>query len=137
MPEEDPLWLEFSDSGAFYRLYRDKGYRSIIVLNLRKIVDFIDSHPNMKVDDMIFYSGAMMTHAREHADQPGRVEQDLTIIDCSNVGLTEIPVSWLGPITASNNRNYRSNLYKTYTVNVHWLLKTITKILFPMLDEST
>ena len=65
----------------------------------------------------------------------GRVENWLMVIDCMDVGVTEIPIQKLKGFMQAMLLRYRGRMFRTIAINSPWLVRGIWSLLMSWFDE--
>lgn len=120
------------NSGIFYFLNRDRHFRPILILNLRRAID-----TKYTDDELIRLSILTLDYCVENCMWPGKIENWLVIVDAKDVGITQIPRKKLKPMVEVIKNCYRGRLYKFIGVNVTFMLRVIWKLVKSFVDSST
>ena len=83
-------FVSYLDAGVIYGYQRDKGSRPIIVVNVRKLIDY-----KLDVDTFLDLADFFCSYTQYHALVPGKVETWILLADFKDVGLAQIPVNQL------------------------------------------
>lgn len=130
-PKVDGL-EKYHDEGMFYILNRDRAFRPIIVIDMKKLL-------GLKIDDeaIIQYTIMMMEYLVEKALVPGKVENWFVLIDCANMGLTKLPRKKISRFTKTMRTAYSGRLYRIVMINVNFFVKAILKVVNAFIDPFT
>lgn len=123
---------EYLQKGMVYVYKRDKHYRPILVINVKKLLD-----TTIDDDTLLRTTLAVVYYALEHGTRPGAVENWLVILDCKDVGITQIPTSKLKPMVSLLQQNFRGRLFRLFGINVPFLLRAIWQLVKNMCDKFT
>lgn len=122
-------FVGYLDAGVIYGYQRDKGSRPIIVVSIRKLVD-----TKMDVDTFLDLTEFLCSYTQYHALVPGKVETWILLADFKDVGLAQIPVNQLKQMSVRSRRNFKMRMFNLITVNMSWVVKQASNIIFTFLD---
>ena len=112
------------NSGALYAYGRDKDNRAILHLNSRALVD-----QELTIDQILELSDFVNGYLLFNAMLPGRIEQNVLIIDCKDVALYEVPLKKIGHLVIRNTKYWRHGCSYVGIINVSWVFKPVTKLI--------
>ena len=118
--------------GLIYFFGRDRMFRPVMILNMRKILDM--KIPLDDVKNLLLY---VIEWGIKNMLLPGKVEVYSVIADLTKVGILEIPVKMLKNMVGILQNNYRGRMYKFFLFNTPLLIKGIYKIVEPLLEKFT
>ena len=132
---------EYFENGMVYFYKRDKHFRPICIINCKKLVDTeIDDDQLLRVTVAIvqkvmgkFKNSTIL----DDGLKDGAVENWIVIIDCKDVGVTQVPKQKLKTMVKQLQKNYRGRLYKLYAVNMPFMLRALWSMLKGMWDKFT
>lgn len=99
---------------------RDDKFRPIIVVNAARIVEMKLTSENLQ--QLTVY---VTEYVKEHIFIPGKVENWVFLIDLANIGIFKLPLNSLKDLGNTLEKNYRTKLYRLYTVNAPWTLTVL------------
>jgi hypothetical protein len=118
--------------GLIYFYGRDRMYRPVLILNIRKILDM-----KMPLDDVKNLLLYVIEWGIKNMLLPGKVEAYSVIVDLTKVGVFEIPVGMLQNMVRILQNNYRGRMYKFFLFNAPMLIKGIYTLVKPLLEKFT
>jgi hypothetical protein len=65
---------------------------------------------------------------------PGKIENWVVICDLNNVGITGIPKDLLGAMAKALSSNFRGRMFRTWAINMPWLIKALWAIVKNVID---
>ena len=80
---------------------------------------------------------SLITYTLDHWMKPGFVENWFVIIDCKDVGATEVPVNQIRLLATILQKNFKGRLFRLYGLNVPFLLRAIWMIAKSLGDKFT
>mmetsp|Transcript_40692 Transcript_40692/g.46643 ORF Transcript_40692/g.46643 Transcript_40692/m.46643 type:complete len:92 (+) Transcript_40692:483-758(+) len=84
-------------------------------------------------DDCILrFTLAFVYYVIENCMRPGAIENWVVIIDCNDVGVTEIPKHKIQTMVSMLQKNFRGRLFKLYGINVPFLLRAFWMVINAM-----
>jgi hypothetical protein len=123
---------EYLQSGMVYFLNRDKHFRPICIINVKKLVK-----TTIDDDTLMRLTLAIVQYVMDHAMRPGAIENWVVIMDCKDVGITEVPKKKLQTMVSQLQKNFRGRLYKLYALNMPFMLRAIWSLVKSMCDKFT
>lgn len=119
-------------SGLFYFCNRDKNFRPIWVLDLKKFVElqFTD-------EELTRCTVIMFDYVCNKCMVPGKIENFIVFVDARDVGATQIPRKRIKPLIDTMKTCYRGRLYKFFGLHVSMTLRVIWKLVKGFMDKST
>lgn len=96
---------------------RDNRYRPIIVVNAQRVIDL--KLTSEQLQQLCMYVSEWV---KEHLFIPGKIENWVFIIDLCSIGILKLPLSSLKDLGNTLEKNYRTKLFRCYTVNAPWTL---------------
>ncbi|KRW98932.1 CRAL-TRIO domain [Pseudocohnilembus persalinus] len=118
--------------GIYYIQGRDSCFRPILVLQLKRL--------NLKEYDEDFLYGAitfLIEVVIRNMMIPGIVEDQVFIMNFKDMGLTDIPMSFIKKLINYLQNNYRSRLYRFYAVNVPKSITFTWYVVKQVLEDTT
>jgi len=132
LPVDSEEIEELAKSGIIYFFGRDKGYRPVLHINVKKMID-----ANLPNETLVRLGIFILEFGLKNLFVAGKVETMIVVIDMTDVGTISIPVSSLKTISEMLQNNYRARLYKQYILNTPFLVKGIWAIVKGFLEEFT
>jgi len=120
------------DAGCFYVHGRDRQFRPIVILDVRKLMQM-----GLTPEQTLRLNYFLLEWVVEHLLRPGKVETWDIIMDLSDVPLKEIPMKPLKTMMKSLTVFYCCCLFKTYILNPAPVINTLWKIVQFFLDSQT
>lgn len=120
------------DSGLIYAYKRDKSFRPVLIMNMKKILKTEESLENLLRLTMYWVECLI-----NDGMIAGKVENWFCIVDCEGVGVTEIPKKKLEAMVGVMTSNYRGRLFKMFAVNTPILLRAFYKVIKGWIDPFT
>ena len=99
---------------------RDNRFRPIIVVNAARIMNL--ELTSEQLQKLTIY---VSEYVKEHIFVPQKVENWIFIIDLANIGIFKLPLNSLKDLGYTLEKNYRTKLYRLYTVNAPWTITVI------------
>ncbi|CAI2374731.1 unnamed protein product [Moneuplotes crassus] len=131
LPVDEELLKKYYDVGLMYFYKRDKRMRPILIIDMATLINEIDEK------DFLPYTLMIIENVIQNHLVPGKIENWIVIVDCNDIGLTQIPVSKLQIILGVFQQNYPGRLYKLFAINVGFLLRTIWTVISGFIDSFT
>lgn len=132
LPVESEEIEELAKAGIIYFFGRDKRYRPVMHINVKKMVDA--KLPNETLSQLAIY---LLEFALKNLLVPGKAETMVVVIDMTDVGTISIPMTALKTISQMLQNNYRARLYKQYILNTPFLVKATWAIAKCFLEDFT
>lgn len=127
-----PEGLEALKKGVVYQLGRDSKMRPIMIVDVRKIVDY-----QMDVDHFINAMVHVLEVIRMKMYLPGHVENNIVIIETDSMSLFNVPLGHLQGIISTASNNYPESLAKMYILNPSFILRTSWNLVKNMMEAET
>lgn len=120
------------NSGMFYFCNRDKNFRPICILNLKKFVnmEFTD-------EELARFTVLMFDYVIDKCMIPGKIENFVVLLDARDVWATQIPHKRLKPLIGTMKTWYRGRLYKFFALHVSMTMRVLWKVVKGFMDETT
>ena len=122
---------KYFNSGFLYFLNRDKKFRPVWVIDMAKLIDEIGE------EDILEYTVMTLEYVVDKGLVPGKVENWIVIVDCSNLWATQISTSQIQTMAKAMQQNYPGRLYKLFAVGVSFTLRAIWAIASNFIDSFT
>lgn len=123
---------EHLESGMVYFYKRDVHFRPICIINVKKLVK-----TEISDDHLLRITLALAQNVIENGMRSGAIENWIVILDCKDVGVTEVPKKKLQTMVSQLQRNYRGRLYKLYALNMPFMLRALWTLVKSMCDKFT
>ncbi|CAG9313264.1 unnamed protein product [Blepharisma stoltei] len=120
------------DQGFMYLLGRDKKFHPIMVINVRKMLNF-----NVDLNTALRLNYFLLTWAIEHMMVPGKVETWDIIMDLADVTASQLPINLLKNMMSKLSINFMCRLEKSFVINLPSTLNALYKLLKPFIDSDT
>ena len=65
---------------------------------------------------------------------PGKVENWVAIADLTNVGITQVPKDLLGTMATALSSNFRGRMFRTWAINMPWMVRALWTIVKNVID---
>lgn len=65
----------------------------------------------------------------------GKVENWLLIVDCGNVGVSELPIKKLKGFMSAMKQRFRSRVFRTIAIESPWLFRAVWSMFLSSLDK--
>jgi CRAL/TRIO domain len=118
--------------GLIYFFGRDRMFRPVLILNIRKILDM--KIPLDDVKNLLLY---VIEWGIRNMLLPGKVEAYSVIVDLTKVGMLEIPVGMLQNMVGILQNNYRGRMYKFFLFNAPIFIQGVYILVKPLLEKFT
>eukprot|EP00826_Nyctotherus_ovalis_P021389 TRINITY_DN1689_c0_g1_i16.p1 TRINITY_DN1689_c0_g1~~TRINITY_DN1689_c0_g1_i16.p1 ORF type:complete len:217 (-),score=70.32 TRINITY_DN1689_c0_g1_i16:122-772(-) len=132
LPIESEEIEELAKKGIIYFFGRDKRYRPVMHISVKKMVDA--NLPNEILSQLAVF---LLEFALKNLLIAGKAETLVVVVDLTDVGTISIPVSALKTIGQMLQNNYRARLYKQYLLNTPFLVKGVWAIAKGFLEDFT
>jgi len=132
LPMESEDIEELAKKGLIYWFGRDKRYRPVLHLNVKKISE--SGLPNETLSNLAIF---MLEFALKSLMVPGKVESMIVVVNMTGVSTISIPVTALKTIGQMLQNNYRARLYQQFVLNTPFIVKGIWAIAKGFLEEFT
>lgn len=120
------------DAGCFYVHGRDRQFRPILILDVRKLLQL-----RLTPEQTLRLNYFLLEWVVENMLRPGKVETWDILMDLADVPLKEIPMKPLKTMMKSLTIFYCCCLYRTYVLNPAPIIGTIWKLVQLFLDSQT
>ena len=115
-----------------YVYNRDKSHRPILILNVKRILD-----TDIEEEILLKYTLYWLEHVISKGMVSGHVENFFVLLDCDDVGVTEIPKAKLKAMVGVIQSNYRGRLFRLFAINVPIMLRAAWKLFKGWVDPFT
>ena len=129
---EYKAWVEELNKGYAYVYKRDRSFRPIFHMNLKKLKKVKTDH-----DTLIKMCSFMIQFIITRALIPGKIENWVTVIDFKDVGLTEVPKKLIQVMTKPLQDLFKGRLFKLYIINAGFVMKIVYGIAKQVIDPLT
>mmetsp|Transcript_28954 Transcript_28954/g.38590 ORF Transcript_28954/g.38590 Transcript_28954/m.38590 type:complete len:183 (+) Transcript_28954:369-917(+) len=119
-------------SGFLYVSGRDYKYRPIVILNVRKLVDY-----NYDTDIIAAASAFFCDFIVKKLLVPGRVENWIMIIDLNDIGMTSLPVKKVKSIVDLTQRHFGGRLFRQFCINMSFMMRKSISVFLNFVDDIT
>ena len=123
--------MPFLNSGAIYVSGRCKSHQPIVVMRISKFIETVGG-------DMDFIrksSTYLCDFISKYFFVQGKIENWFTLMDMSDVGVTQIPVNDLKTFMQHLQSNFRGRMFRTVVVFSPMMLRAIWNIVWAFIDE--
>ena len=127
---EDDRFIPFFSSGAIYLCGRCKTHQPILVMKVKKFIEVATDLEYVKCAASYFADFII-----KHMFVQGRIENWMTLVDMSDVGIAQIPMKQLQAFMSHLQSNYRGRMYRTIIVFSPILLRALWNIIWAWIDE--
>ncbi len=111
---------------------RDKKFRPILILNVRKIVDVDYSIEVINAASAFFCDFVM-----KKLLIAGVVENWIMIIDLNDVGMTSLPVKKVQAIVGMTQKHFGGRLFRQFCLNMGFMMRKSSSIFLNFVDDIT
>ncbi|CXI65134.1 Sec14 protein, putative [Plasmodium berghei] len=112
--------IEYINKGIMYWHGRDKKCRPIIIINLLNI-ELLDIQ---KLTNLFFFCFEFFL---KYLCIPGKVENYISLIDCSGISISKFPMSTFMRLLEIMNSKYRCRLFRMYIIDAPKIFKSFGK----------
>ena len=88
-------------------------------------------------DDILEYTVMTLEYVIEKGLIPGKIENWIVIVDCSNLWVTQISTSQIQTMAKAMQQNYPGRLVKLFAIGVSFTLQTIWAVVSNFIDSFT
>lgn len=119
-------------SGFLYVSGRDKMYRPLMILNVRKLID-----GNYPIEAVQAASAFFCDFVVKKLLVPGRVENWVMIIDLNDVGMTSLPAKKVQAIVGLTQKHFGGRLFRQFIINMSFMMRKASSLFLNFVDEIT
>lgn len=127
------MGFKLLNSGFCYVMKRDKKMRPIVCMHARVLTRFNSTELEMMTEAVDHF----LTWVISKCCVRGKAESLILVIDCSNIGLSEIPIGPLRTCLASQTNNFMGRTFKIFILGAGAIIRASFSVLTRMLDEFT
>ncbi|ETB60894.1 hypothetical protein YYC_01857 [Plasmodium yoelii 17X] len=120
LPINESDIIEYINKGIMYWHGRDKKCRPIIIINLLNI-ELLDIQ---KLTNLFFFCFEFFL---KYLCIPGKVENYISLIDCSGISISKFPMSTFMRLLEIMNSKYRCRLFRMYIIDAPKIFKSFGK----------
>ncbi|CRH00874.1 Sec14 domain containing protein [Plasmodium relictum] len=117
LPIKEKDVIDYINKGVMYWHGRDKKCRPILIINLLN-VELLNIE---KLINLFFFCFEFFL---KYLCIPGKIENYISIIDCSGISISKFPMSTFMKLIEIMNSKYRCRLYRMYIIDAPKLFKT-------------
>jgi hypothetical protein len=121
----------FLDEGLFYVHGRDRNYRPLNVFDPRVIIGKTADR-----DEVIMIVHFVFQYIIDNMLIPGKVENWISLMDLSNLSISQLPKKWLTSFIKSCQANYKCRGVKSFVLNASWGIRAVWKMASPFVDSK-
>ncbi|CRG93840.1 Sec14 domain containing protein [Plasmodium gallinaceum] len=120
LPIKEKDVIDYINKGVMYWHGRDKKCRPILIINLLN-VELLNVE---KLINLFFFCFEFFL---KYLCIPGKIENYISIIDCSGISISKFPMSTFMKLIETMNSKYRCRLFRMYIIDAPKLFKTFGK----------